>query len=282
MRLLAFCFSCASLVAADFVGSDLLAGAVARGLEKAGPKLTVDFAGTLPGRRDFQQGSAAAAVLMLRGREAAPTSPSKSGAMEFRFASCAVVVATHAGNRLDQITLEQLSSAFARDARTLARNWNDIDPAARSELMTPAVSSPPGTLALEVFQGLVLEGQPFRADVRLRVEPELAADLLASRAGSVLLLPRPPTGRGKVLQVADGRLGKSTTAYGPDENNIHNGDYPLQVPLLLYVRQDKLEELRPALRWLFSDEAAALLEKQGLYPPPRPARLRFLQRLDPR
>ena len=93
MRLLAFCFSCASLVAADFVGSDLLAGAVARGLEKAGPKLTVDFAGTLPGRRDFQQGSAAAAVLMLRGREAAPTSPSKSGVMEFRFASCAVVIA---------------------------------------------------------------------------------------------------------------------------------------------------------------------------------------------
>ncbi len=282
MRVFAVFLFCASLGAADFVGSDLLAGSVARGLEKAGPTLSIDFAGTLPGRRDFQQGSASAAVLMLRAREVAPAPPTKVGVIEFRLASCAVVVATHVGNRLDHITLEQLSSAFARDARILARNWNDIDPAARSELMTPAVSSPAGTLTLEVFQGLVLEGQPFRTDVRLRVEPELAADLLASRSGSILLLPRPPAGRGKVLQVADGRPGRPSTAYGPDENNVHNGDYPLQVPLLLFVRQDKLEELRPALRWLFSDEAAALLEKQGLYPAPRPARLRFVQRLDTR
>lgn len=282
MRLFACFISCVTLGAADFVGSDLLSGPIARGLEKAAPKLSVDFAGTLPGRRDFREGTASAAVLMSRDREVAPVPPGKAGVVEFRLASSAVVVATHVGNRLDHITLEQLANAFARDARTLARNWNDIDPAARSELMTPAVSSPPGTLVLEVFQGLALEGQPFRSDVRLRVEPELAADLLASRAGSIVLLPRPPAGRGKVLQVADGRSGRPTTAYGPDENNVHNGDYPLQVPLLLYVRQDKLAELRPALRWLFSDEAAALLEKQGLYPAPRPARLRFVQRLDTR
>ena len=282
MRLFALFFSCVALGAADFAGSDLLAGPVARGLEKSAPHLSIDFAGTLPGRRDFQEGRAAAAVLMLRDREVAPVLPGKVGVIEFRLASSAVVVATHVGIRLDHITLEQLANAFARDARTIARNWNDIDPAARSELMTPAVSSPAGTLALEVFQGLALEGQPFRSDVRLRVEPDLAADLLSSRAGSILLLPRPIAGRGKVLQVADGRPGRPTTAYGPDENNVHNGDYPLQVPLLLYVRQDKVAELRPALRWLFSDEAAALLEKQGLYPAPRPARLRFVQRLDTR
>ena len=282
MRIFAFLFSCAALGAADFVGSDLLAGPVARGLEKTDAKLAVDFAGTLPGRRDFQQGAASAVVLMLRDREVAPSLPGKAGILEFRLASSAVVVATHVGNRLDHISLEQLANAFARDARILARNWNDIDPGARSELMTPAVSSPTGTLVLEVFQGVVLEGQPFRSDVRLRVEPDLAADLLASRAGSIVLLPRPPAGRGKVLQVSDGRPGRPSTAYGPDENNVHNGDYPLQVPLLLYVRQDKLAELKPALRWLFSDEAAALLEKQGLTPAPRAARTRFVQRLDTR
>jgi len=85
-----------------------------------------------------------------------------------------------------------------------------------------------------------------------------------------------------VLQVADGRPGKSSTAYGPDENNVHNADYPLQVPLILYVRKDRLARLRPALSWLFSDEAAALLEKQGLYPAPKSARTRFVQRLDTR
>ncbi|MEY4307684.1 MAG: hypothetical protein RJA95_1052, partial [Verrucomicrobiota bacterium] len=204
------------------------------------------------------------------------------GVAEFRLASAVVVAATHGTNRLETITFENLANAFAKDPRFAARNWNDIDPAARSELITPAVCSPAGSMTLEIFQGLVLEGQPFRPDVRLRVEPALAADLLASRAGSIVLLPRPPTGRGRVLQVADGRPGRTATAYGPDENNVFNGDYPLQVPLILYVRLDRQPQLAPALRWLFSDEAAALLEKQGLYPAPKAARTRFVQRLDTR
>ena len=282
MRWFAFFLSCVALRAADIVGSDLLAGSVARGLDLAAGKPAADFGGTLPGRQAFVDGRASAAVLMVRDREAAPVPTGKIGVAEFRLASAVVVVATHGSNRAESITLENLANVFARDARTSARNWNDLDPAARSELITPAVCSPAGTMVLEVFQGIALEGQPFRPDVRLRIEPDLAADLLASRAGSIILIPRPPSVRGKVLQVADGRPGKSSTAYGPDENNLYNGDYPLQVPLILYVRQDRLAQLSPALRWLFSDEAAALLEKQGLTPAPKAARTRFVQRRDTR
>ena len=282
MRLLAFFLSCVALRAADIVGSDLLAGAVARGLDGAAGKTAADFGGTLPGRQAFVDGRASAAVLMLRDREVAPIPSGKTGVIEFRLASAVVVVATHGTNRAESITLENLANIFARDPRAPARNWNDIEPAARSELITPAVCSPAGSLVLEIFQGIALEGQPFRPDVRQRIEPDLAADLLASRAGTVTLIPRPPSGRGKVLQVADGRPGKSSTAYSPDENNVHNGDYPLQVPLVMYVRQDRLTQLTPALRWLFSDEAAALLEKQGLSPAPKAARTRFVQRLDTR
>jgi ABC-type phosphate transport system substrate-binding protein len=282
VRFLAFLLFSGALSAADIVGSDLLAGAVARGFNQAAGKTSADFGGTLPGRQAFVEGRASAAVLMVRDREVAPVPTGKVGVMEFRLASAVVVVATHVSNRAESITLENLSNIFARDPRAPARNWNDIDSAARSELITPAVCSPAGTMVLEVFQGITLEGQRFRLDVRQRIELDLAADLLASRAGSVTLLPRPPSGRGKVLQVADGRPGKSSTAYGPDENNVFNGDYPLQVPLILYVRQDRLTQLAPALRWLFSDEAAALLEKQGLTPAPRAARTRFVQRLDTR
>jgi len=281
VKFCALFLACATLGAADFVGSDLLAGAVGRGLDQAAGRPLADFAGTLPGRVAFSEGRAAAAVLMRRDREGAPTLAGASAA-EFRLASAVVVVATHGTNRAEQITLENLANIYARDPRSPARNWNDIDPSARSELITPAVSSPAGTLVQEVFQGIALEGQPFRADVRQRIEPTLAADLLASRAGTVVLVPRPPIGRGKVLLVADGRPGRSATAYGPDENNVHSGDYPLQVPLILYVRQDRLADLAPALRWLFSDEAAALMEKQGLSPAPKAARTRFLQRLDTR
>jgi hypothetical protein len=260
------------------VGTDLLDGRFAAGLRAAAGQDVADFAGTLPARRALAEGRAAAAILMVRPGETAPV----AGAREFRLASAVVVVATHGSNRMEQISFEQLANAYARDARAPARNWNDLDPAARSELMTPALTSPPGTMVLEIFQGLVLEGQPFRPDVRLRVEPSLAADLLAARAGSIVLLPKPPAARGRVLPVSDGRPGRSATAYGPDETNVHNGDYPLQVPLILYVRPDKVVALRPALRWLCSDAAAALLSDQGLTPATSAARTAFLQRLDTR
>ncbi len=275
--LLCFLFVC-SADAAEVVGTDLLDGRFAAGLRIAAGSDVADFAGTLPARRAFKEGRAAAAILMVRPGEASPL----PGAREFRLASAVVVVATHGSNRMEQISFEQLANAYARDARAPARNWNDLDPLARSELMTPAISSPAGTMVLEIFQGLVLDGQPFRPDVRLRVEPTLAADLLASRAGSIVLLPRPPATRGRVIPVADGRPGRSATAYGPDENNVHNGDYPLQVPLVLYVRPEKEAALRPALRWLFSEAAAGLLAEQGLTPAPAAARAAFLQRLDTR
>jgi hypothetical protein len=278
VRVFLFLFLTCAAESADIVGTDLLDGDFVAALRvSAGPDVA-DFAGTLPARRAFVEGRSAAAILMVRPGETSPL----AGVREFRLASAVVVVATHGSNRMEQISFEQLANAYSRDARAPARNWNDLDPLARSELLTPALSSPPGTMVLEVFQGLVLEGQAFRPDARLRVEPALAADLLASRVGSIVLLPRPPSSRGRVLPVADGRPGRSATAYGPDENNVHNGDYPLQVPLVLYVRPDKVAGLRPALRWLCSDAAAALLTHQGLTPAPASARAAFLQRLDTR
>jgi hypothetical protein len=276
-HLLGLLFVCVA-EGADVVGTDLLDGRFVAALRDAAGQHSVDFAGTLPARRAFVEGRAAAAILMMRAGETAPV----VGVREFRLASAVVVVATHGSNRIQQISFDQLANAYARDARAPARNWNDLDPRARSEFMTPALTSPPGTMVLEIFQGLVLEGQPFRPDVRLRVEPALADDLLAARAGSIVLLPKPPAAHGRVLPVSDGRPGRAATAYGPDETNVHNGDYPLQVPLVLYVRPDKVAALRPALRWLCSDAAAALLSDQGLTPAPAAARTAFLQRLDTR
>ena len=278
MRFFLYCFFVCAAEGADLVGTDLLDGRFVAGLRAAAGAGIADFAGTLPARKALQEGRAAAAILMVRPGETSPV----PGAREFRLASAVVVVATHGSNRMEQVTFEQLVNAFARDARAPARNWNDLDPLARSELMTPALCSPPGTMTLEIFQGLVLEGQAFRPDVRLRVEPALAADLLAARAGSIVLLPSPPSGRGRVLPVADGRPGRPATAYGPNQNNVHNGDYPLQVPLVLFVRPEKIAELRPALRWLCSEAAADLLSSQGLTPAPAAARAAFLQRLDTR
>ncbi len=269
--------------AADLGGTDILSAEIAQGLAKASEgKIAVDFGGSLPARRALIKGSLPAAALFLRPGELAPTTTSKIALAEFHFATAAVVVAVHRRNPIEQLTLEQLNNAFAKEARSSALNWNDLVPAARSELITPAVCSPDRTMVTEIFQGIVLEGRAFRPDVRQRVAPPLALEMLTGRAGSMVLMAGVPEGVGRPVPLADGREGRSTTAYLPDANNLQNGDYPLQLPLVLYVRQDFLPTFRPALRWLFSDEGAALLEKQGLHPAPKAIRERFVQRLDTR
>lgn len=267
----------------DLAGADLLAPEIAAGLTRAsGGKLAVDFAGSLPARIALVDGRLSAAAIFLRPGEAAPVTSSKIALAEFHFATAAAVVAVHRSNPLEQLSLEQLNNVYAREARSAALNWNDLVPSVRSELITPAVCSPDRTLVAEIFQGIVLEGRAYRSDVRQRIEPALALEMINARAGSVVLMPRVLPGQGRVLPLADGREGRSSTAYFPDENNLFNGDYPLQLPLVMYVRLDRLAALRPSLRWLFSDEAAQLMEKQGLHPAPKTIRDRFVQRLDTR
>lgn len=277
---LGWVLSTAALGGADFVGTDLLAGTFAEELRKVVPACTVDFAGTLPGKRALVAGQAAAAVMCLRPGEAIPVLTGPRPAVEIRFAAAAVLVAVHGSNRVEALTLEQLANAFAKEARSSARNWNDIFPAARSELITPAICSPEGTLVLEIFQGIALEGLAYRADIRQRIPLALADDLVTARAGALILTPQRPPPPARVLALADGRLGRSTTAYSPEAANLYNGDYPLQVPLIIYVRPEKLAELRPALRWMLSDAAAKLLQAQGLHPAPSAIRVRLAQRLD--
>ncbi len=280
MKWLLCCWAVAA-GAAEIGGSDLLGGNFAAAFARAAGSVEADFSGTLPARRALADGRLGAAVLLRRAEDPAPTATGTE-VWECPLAAAVVVVSAHGSNRCERLTLEQLADAFARDARSPARNWDDLDATARSELISPAVCSPPGTLVAEIFQGIVLAGQPFRPDVRQRIEPALAADLLSARAGSLVLHPRVFEGRGRIIPIADGRPGRSATAYAPDDANVRNGDYPLQLPLVLCLRADRVGPLREALRWLCSDEAARLLEQQGLHASAAPVRRRFVQRLDTR
>lgn len=271
-----------ALRAAEFVGTDLVAGSLGPGVAaSSGRRFTADFAGTLPGRKALASGRAAAAILLKRENDPEPTGPAGTKFVTFPIANAAAILVVHKSNKVEQVNFTELSGLFAKEARVSIINWNDL-PGGISELVTPAVCSPDGSFVRELFLGVVLEGQTFRSDVRQNVPLELATEFCASRTSGLQLMPYAPLTAGKALLVSDGRPGRSTTAYSPDENNIFNGDYPLRLPLLLYVREDLQPELKPTLRWLLSDEAAELLRKQGLHPAPKPIRDRLVQRLDTR
>ena len=282
-RLAFLLLAAAPLLAADVAGSDLLAPVLTAGLAKVAPAgAKVDFAGTLAARRALAAGDASLAIVFARPEDPAPTAPGGIVCVAYPFARAAAVLAVHRSNPVGQIDLPSLAGVFSRETLNGAGNWNELPGGGRSDLITAAIHSPPGSYVRELFQGVVLERKVFRETVRLDTPVLQARETLAAVSGALVLLPFPVAGDAKLLQVADGRPGRSATAYSPTEMNIYTGDYPLSLPLVLYVREDRRAAYAPAVRWLLSDEVADALKSRGLTPTPPAVRGRLLQRLDTR
>ncbi len=275
MRACAALLAAVALSAADIGGTDLLAP-LTGGLRRTGA--SADFAGTLPAARAYEAGGLG--VALLTERAGGPSVKDAPGdPPPFVLASAAAVVVVHRSNVVAQISLTQLAGAFARDQREPLTNWSEL-PGGRNELVYPALCSPEAHFVRELFSGLACNGAPLRPDVRQGLTTEAAAQLAASRSDVLLLIARPASGTGRVLPVSDGREGRPTSAYLPTPENIHAGDYPLRLPIVLHVRKERARALRPALSWLCSDEAAELMVSRGLHPAPPEARRRWLLRLD--
>lgn len=269
------------LSAADFVGTDLITGIITPGLKNIPSAPTADLSGTMPGRRALCAGKASAAFLFLKDGESEPVPPAGVFFNRYLIANAAVVVVVHKQNAVTQLKLSELRGLFTKEARDVYLNWNDLSNGVLSEMVAPIVYAPAGAFTDELFKGFVLEGYDYRVGVRQRLEWSAISENLTARFGVVAIMPSMPPGTpGKVVPVADGRAGRSTVAYAPDEMNIYNGDYPLRLPLYLYVRADREKALRDALIWILSDDVAKKFRDQGLYPAPKAIRERLTQRLD--
>jgi ABC-type phosphate transport system substrate-binding protein len=283
IRLLAWLCPAAALLAADIAGSDLLAPPLSTGLRQVAPAgKTIDLAGTLAARRGLAGGQVECALLLGRPDEAPPEAPAGGELIPFPFARAAAVVAVHRSNPTEQISLGSLGGILARESAAPLGNWNELPGGGRNDLFTPAVHSPEGSFVRELVRGLALAQAPYKESVRLEIPPFQVKETLTSVSGALVLLPYPLAGDAKLLQVSDGRPGRSLTAYTPTEMNIYNGDYPLSLPITLYVRKDRLVVYAPVARWVLSEEVAVKLRERGLTPTPPALRARLLQRLDTR
>ncbi len=282
-RLLAWVCTAASLAAADIAGSDVLAPSLLAGLRQAAPAgKSVDLAGTLSARRGLAAGQVGCALLLGRPDEPAPAGPAGVELVPFPFARAAAVVAVHRSNPAEQLSLASLAGILARETPAPLANWNELPGGGRNDLFTVAIHSPEGSFVRELVRGVALAQGPYRESVRLETPALQVKETLASVSGALVLLPYPAAAEAKLLQVSDGRPGRSLTAYTPTEMNIYNGDYPLSLPATLYIRRDQLDLYAPVARWVLSEEVATRLRERGLTPTPPSLRARLLQRLDTR
>ncbi len=278
-RILLFLCLVSRLPAIEIVGSDILKETL-KDIEKLPGAPKPSFNGTMPARRALLEDRASIGIFFLRENDEDPKPPAGTLYNRYLLANAAAALIVHKENQLTQINLEGLRGIFSKSARYPATNWNDLPGASQSEIISPIIYSPRGSFVQEFFTGFVMNGDEYKTNVKQRLENITIQENIESRFGIAVIMPVDTPSAGRVMAIADGRPGRPSVAYTPNEMNIYNGDYPLRLPLYIYVRSDKEKELGKILTWLMSDEVAERIKKQGLYPAPKAIRARLSQRLD--
>ncbi|MFN7341656.1 MAG: PstS family phosphate ABC transporter substrate-binding protein [Opitutia bacterium] len=273
------------LRAATVAGSDALAEtlgtAVQRHLAADGGKHTVAFRGTLPALEGLDNGTVDVALVILRESQQVDKTSDGKPIRRITLGAVAAYVYAHPSLPVQEVSLGTLAAIFGVGQAADYKFWSDVPGVTFPEPILPFTTGAQEHPSSTLFHGIALGGRPFRSTVRLRVDPAFARDTLASRTNAIVVADQPmPEGVGRLLRVADRREGRSSTGYFPDENNIYNADYPLRLPLVLCVREDRLASQRELVRWLLSDEAASHLRRANFVPAPKLIRERLAQRLD--
>lgn len=285
MRTLLACFLATLCHATEVVGTDALADTLGRALSNRaavdGAKLGVRFDGSLPAREALRDGKADLAVLLVRESDALDKTADGKPVRRFPLGAAAAYVYVHPSNPLREIDLATLANIYGSGQRGDYKFWSDVPGLSLAEPILAFTYAPEHSMAQTLFQGIALGGRPLKAGVRQRIDAALTRETITGRTNAIIVAATIlPEKFGKLLQVADGRDGRSATAYSPDEVNIFNGDYPLRLPLILCVREDQVGPNAELIRWLLSDDAASRIREAGMIPAPRLIRERLAQRLD--
>lgn len=278
-RFLILLFLVIRLPAIEIVGSDILKDTL-KDIDKLPGSPKPNFTGTMPARRALLDDRASIGIIFLRETDEDPKPPAGTFFNRYLLANAVAALVVHKENQVTQVNIEGLRGIFSKSARYPVANWNDLPGATQSEIVSPIIYSPRGSFVQELFVGFVLNGDEFKTNVKQRLENITIQENIESRFGVAVIMPANTPTAGRVMSIADGRPGRPTVAYPPNEMNIYNGDYPLRLPLYIYVKSSQEKELSKILTWLMSDEVAERIKKQGLYPAPKPIRERLSQRLD--
>lgn len=280
-RLVALLLLPSSAPAVTVAGSDIAGPPLAAELKsRVGAALVADFRGSFDGIRDLRTGKAVASLVFLRDGEKLPEV--ESGAwVAAPVAYQPVYVAVHNANKAEEIDLATLAGLYGDTPDIRYDTWECL-PAAGMTQAPYAIAPHPGKgLTVSQFRAEVLGGGNYRKSVRFSDNVDSAEARAVSSPNSIVLLSRPPsTNNLRVLNVADGRTGRSKLAFAPTPSNLHSGDYPLRVTLYVVWPKAGAAAAKPVVSAILSSAAEKILTSNGLAPAPENIRKKFEQSLD--
>jgi ABC-type phosphate transport system substrate-binding protein len=282
-RLLFFLFAVALAIPVSaqeirIAASDLLADYISEPLQTYGEEHSIQFKvdsiGSLPALDRLRSDEIDLAIIAVPEEGEIPRE-------EFRiypFAYDVAVVAVNKSNPINEISLSRLGGIFGSDEENHFTSWGDLGLSGWGNRSIKAMATQTdSSISLELFKFSVLRGGQMKTTIA-PVEDSEVEGLLLSDAASIAIMPRlPGSSKLKALMISTEADGP---AFGPTDDNVHYGDYPIRLAFYTVYNERDEARLKQVLRVLLSDEVASQLRDQSLFALPDTVRRKLTIDLD--
>jgi len=198
----------------------------------------------------------------------------------YPFAYDVAVIVVNATNPIDEISVARLGGIFGSNEELNLNTWGELGLSGMGSRNIKALAGTSDeSIALELFKYSILKGGVMKPSVSMVKNTEVE-DLLRSDAASIAILSRMPENKNiKVLMVSS-ESDTYAPAFGPTDDNVHYGDYPIRLAYYIVYNLRDDAKLRPTIRELLNDEVAISLRSKDLIALPETVRRKFLIDLD--
>jgi ABC-type phosphate transport system substrate-binding protein len=198
----------------------------------------------------------------------------------YPFAYDVAVLVVNNSNPIDEISVAHLGGIFGSNEELNLNTWGELGLSGWGSRSIKALAGTSDeSIALELFKYSALKGGVIKPSVSMVKDTEIE-DLILSDAASIAILSRKPDNTNiKVLMVSSDS-DTYAPAFGPTDDNVHYGDYPIRLAFYIVYNLRDDAKLRPIIRELLNDEVAISLRSNDLIALPDTVRRRFLIDLD--
>jgi ABC-type phosphate transport system substrate-binding protein len=260
--------------------SDLLADYVTPPLEAYGSEHDISFSissiGSLPALDQLRSDEIDLAIIAAPDEDAVP----REEFSIYPFAYDVAVIVVNGSNPIGEVSLAHLGGIFGANEEYNFNTWGNLGLSGwGSRNIKPLVGTSDESIALELFKYRVFKGGAMKPSVAMVKDSEIE-DQLRSDAASIGILSRMPKGKNlKVLMVSDSSSADAP-AFGPTDDNVHYGDYPIRLAFYIVYNERDVEKLSQVIRELLDDRVATSLRENDLLALPDTVRRKFLIDLD--
>ena len=260
--------------------SDLLADYIREPLQVYGTEngitLVVDSIGSLPALDRLRSDEIDLAIVAVPEGDELPRDEFNI----YPFAYDVAVLVVNDSNPIDEISIAQLGGIFGSKEELNLNNWGELGLSGWGSRSIKALAGTnDNSIALELFKHSILKAGGMKPSVSIVKDTEIE-DLIGFDAASIAILSRMPNNSGiKVLMISSDS-DTYAPAFGPTDENIHYGDYPIRLSFYIMYNPRDGVKLRSTIRELLSDEVASSLRANDFIALPNTVRRKFFIDLD--